>query len=153
MGKSINFAVGVIKVINQIVMNNPFEYVPDAACEEAFRKLVERIEALKRSDRVADMDLCRELEAGKMLGVLIAEDADGRSHTLYAFSGQLGDSGFHHPWFVGPVFDYLQPDGYFKTKEADISRQNEKIARFEAGELARARLGTYYPDLSCESGW
>ena len=84
LGKSINFAVGVIKVSNQIVMNNPFEYVPDAACEEAFRKLVERIEALKRSDRVADMDLCRELEAG---------------------------------------------------------------------ELARARLGTYYPDLSCESGW
>ena len=35
------------------------------------------------------------------------------------------------------MFDYLQPDGYFKTKEADISRQNVEIARFEAGELTR----------------
>ena len=118
-------------------MNNPFEYVPDAACEEAFRKLTERIGALKGSDVAADADLCRELAAGKMLGVLIAEDAGGIRHALYAFSGQLGDSGFHHPWFVGPVFDYLQPDGYFKTKEADISRQNVEIARFEAGELTR----------------
>ena len=121
----------------RLIMNNPFEYVPDAACEEAFRKLTERIEVLKGSDVAADADLCRELAAGKMLGVLIAEDAEGVRHVLYAFSGQLGDSGFHHPWFVGPVFDYLQPDGYFKTKEADISRQNVEIARFEAGELTR----------------
>ncbi|MDE6058377.1 MAG: hypothetical protein K2F93_10240 [Muribaculaceae bacterium] len=35
------------------------------------------------------------------------------------------------------MFDYLQPDGYFKTKEADISRQNVEIARFETGELTR----------------
>ena len=121
----------------RLIMNNPFEYVPDAACEEAFRKLTERIEALQWSDVAADADLCRELAAGKMLGVLIAEDAEGVRHALYAFSGQLGDSGFHHPWFVGPVFDYLQPDGYFKTKEADISWQNIEIARFEAGELTR----------------
>ena len=125
------------KVAMRLIMNNPFEYVPDAACEEAFRKLTERIEALKGSDVAADADLCRELAEGKMLGVLIAEDAEGVRHALYAFSGQLGDSGFHHPWFVGPVFDYLQPDGYFKTKEADISRQNVEIARFEAGELTR----------------
>ncbi|MDE5847510.1 MAG: RluA family pseudouridine synthase [Muribaculaceae bacterium] len=121
----------------RLIMNNPFEYVPDAACEEAFRKLTERIEALKGSDVAADADLCRELAEGKMLGVLIAEDAEGVRHAFYAFSGQLGDSGFHHPWFVGPVFDYLQPDGYFKTKEAYISRQNVEIARFEAGELTR----------------
>ena len=122
-------------------MNNPFEYVPDAACKEAFRKLTERIGALKGSDVAADADLCRELAAGKMLGVLIAEDAEGMRHALYAFSGQLGDSGFHHPWFVGPVFDYLQPDGYFKTKEVDISRQNVEIACFEAGELTRVLTG------------
>ncbi len=121
----------------RLIMNNPFEYVPDAACEEAFRKLTQRIEALKGSDVAADADLCRELASGKMLGVLIAEDAEGVRHTLYAFSGQLGDSGFHYPWFVGPVFDYLQTDGYFKTKEADISQQNVEIARFEAGELTR----------------
>lgn len=120
-------------------MNNPFDYIPDAACDEAFRQLTLRIEALKKSDRPEDVCLCRELEAGKMLGVLIAEDAEGVSHTLYAFSGQVGDTGFHHPDFVGPVFDYLQPDGHFKTKEADISSQNVKISSFEDGPLSEIR--------------
>ncbi len=83
--------------------------------------------------------LCRELDAGKMLGILVAEDAEGTGHTLYAFSGQLGDLGFHHPDFVGPIFDYLQPDGYFKTREREISRQNEEITLFEEGYLARVR--------------
>ncbi|MDE6523779.1 MAG: RNA pseudouridine synthase [Muribaculaceae bacterium] len=120
-------------------MNNPFDYIPDAACDEAFRELTLRIETLKKSERLEDICLCRELEAGKMLGVLIAEEAEGKRHTLYAFSGQLGDTGFHHPDFVGPVFDYLQPDGHFKTKEADISHQNANISRFEAGALAEIR--------------
>ncbi|MDE5813800.1 MAG: RNA pseudouridine synthase [Muribaculaceae bacterium] len=120
-------------------MNNPFDYIPDAACEEAFRALALRIEALKKSDRPENVSLCSELEAGKMLGVLIAEDAEGKRHTLYAFSGQLGDTGFHHRDFVGPVFDYLQPDSHFKTKETDISRQNAEISRFEKGSLSDIR--------------
>ncbi|MDE6548008.1 MAG: hypothetical protein K2L22_03325, partial [Muribaculaceae bacterium] len=120
-------------------MNNPFAYIPDAACDEAFRELTFRIETLKKSERLEDVCLSRELEAGKMLGILIANDAEGVHHTLYAFSGQLGDTGFHHPDFVGPVFDYLDPDGRFKTKEADISRQNTNISRFEVGALAEIR--------------
>ena len=112
-------------------MNNPFDYTPAETCDEAFRDLLVRLETLKKSDRPDDVNFCRELEAGKMLGVLIATDTDGTSHTLYAFSGQLGDGGFYHHGFVGPVLDYLQPDGYFKTKEADISRQNAEIALFE----------------------
>ncbi len=92
-------------------MNNPFHYIPDAACKEAFRLLIERLDNLKQSDRPEDINFCHELEAGKMLGVLIAEDADGMRHTLYAFSGQLGDGGFYHPGFFEPFSDYLQPDG------------------------------------------
>lgn len=120
-------------------MNNPFDYIPDAACDEAFRILVARIETLKESDSPADINFCRELEAGKMLGVLVAADSCGTLHTLYAFSGQLGDGGFYHSGFVGPVFDYLLPDGYFRTREADISRQNVEIAQFENGTLAETR--------------
>lgn len=112
-------------------MNNPFEYNPEEECREAFRLLVKKIETLKRSENPDDINFRRELEAGKMLGVLIAQDLSGEKQTLYAFSGQLGNGGFHFPGFVGPVFDYLQPDGYFKTKERDISRQNKDISRFE----------------------
>lgn len=116
---------------NFAAMNNPFDYVPDARCDEAFRRLVDKLEFLKRSDRPEDVNFIRELETGKMLGVLIATDGEGHDHILYAFSGQLGNGGFHYDGFVGPVFDYLQPDGYFKRKEADISLQNVEISKYE----------------------
>lgn len=120
-------------------MNNPFDYTPDEACARAFRELVEEVEALKTSGDADDAAFCRELEAGKMLGVLIAEDSGGVRHTLRAFSGQLGEGGFYRRGFVDPTFDYLQPDGYFKVHEAGISRQNSEIALFESRELAQAR--------------
>lgn len=111
-------------------MNNPFDYTPERVCDEAFRKLTTKIEDLKGSNKPEDINFLRELEAGKMLGVLIATDNAGHRHTLYAFSGQLGEYGFHYPGFVEPVFDYLQPQGYFKTKESEISKQNAEISLF-----------------------
>lgn len=117
-------------------MNNPFDYIPDKECDEAFRKLIAMLESLRKSDLADDVGFLRELEAGKMLGVLIATDAEGVHHTLYAFSGQLGCGGFHREGFVEPVFDYLQPDGHFKMKEAEISRLNLEIAGFEDGAYA-----------------
>ena len=96
----------------KFAMNNPFDYIPTTECDEAFRKLVIRLEALKSSENPDDINSCRSIEEGCMLGVLIATDPDGERHALYAFSGQLGDAGFYYPGFVGPVFDYLQPDGY-----------------------------------------
>lgn len=112
-------------------MNSPFEYTPDEECKAAFRELESRIDALRASEVEAEREFCRELDAGKMLGILIAQDAEGERHTLYAFSGQIGDGEFHFPGFVGPAFDYLQPDGYFKAHEGEIFRQNREIADFE----------------------
>ncbi len=120
-------------------MNNPFDYTPDEACDAAFRELTASIETIRRSGRPEDINFCRELDGGKMLGVLVAVDAAGARHTLFAFSGQLGYGGFRHNGFVEPVFDYLQPDGYFKTEERRISRQNEEIAVFENETLALVR--------------
>lgn len=132
-------------------MNNPFDYTPDRECEQAFRKLIEKIETLKSSDHSDDIRVVSELEAGKMLGVLIASDASGIRHTLFAFSGQIGDSGFYHPGFVGPAFDYLRPDGYFKTKERDISRQNIEISRFERERLSKIRYDYESARKRCET--
>lgn len=120
-------------------MNNPFDYTPDILCETAFRELTGRLENLRKSENPADVNFFRELEAGKMLGVMIAEDADGVRHTMFAFSGQLGAGGFHHPGFVEPVFDYLPPSGYFKSQEAGISGQNIRIARYEEETVAPLR--------------
>lgn len=113
--------------------------MPDRECDEAFERLESRLEALKRKpESEADKLLLRELEVGKMLGVLIASDSSGARHTLYAFSGQIGNAGFSYPGFVEPVFDYLDPTGYFKTHEAEISLQNRVIEEYERGVLSKA---------------
>lgn len=120
-------------------MNNPFDYTPTPECDNAYRDLLRRLDALKESRRIEDVNFCRELGDGKMLGVLIAADERGVRHTLYAFSGQLGNGGFHREGFVGPVFDYLEPGGYFKRNEEEISRQNVEISLYEKGAVARVR--------------
>lgn len=119
-------------------MNNPFDYTPSPRCREAYSALLTRLDALRQSPLPADIDLIGQLDAGKMLGVLIASDDKGAPRVLYAFSGQLGDSGFHHPLFVGPVFDYLDPAGHFKRKEEEISCLNRDIVRLETDVLAPA---------------
>lgn len=120
-------------------MNNPFDYTPDADCREAFRQLTVWLDTLSKSGSADDVNFCSELASGKMLGVLIATDERGERHTLCSFSGQLGNGGFHRGGFVEPVFDYLKPDGYFKTREAEISRQNSEIAEFEENTLCKIR--------------
>ena len=120
-------------------MNNPFEYRPGRECREAFASLLDRIEALKQSPDPRDINFYSEVEKGKMLGILVAEDEEGQRYVLYAFSGQLGSCGFHYPGFVPPVFDYLQPDGYFKLKESEISDMNIEINDFERDGYAHIK--------------
>lgn len=52
---------------------------------------------------------------------------------LAAYSGQIGG---RSDWegFVPAVFDYLQPNGYFKTHEADITELNHAITRLSNDE-------------------
>ena len=75
-----------------------------------------------------------EIDRGKMFGILIVEGG-----YLAAYSGQIGG---RSDWddFVPAVFDYLQPDGYFKTHEAEITHINESILRLEKDErMQKAR--------------
>lgn len=132
-------------------MNNPFDYTPDISCTTAFQELIERIAKLKNSDNPHDLDFIREIENGKMLGVLIATDNNGTRHTLYAFSGQLRYQGFLFPGFTAPVFDYLQPEGYFKTHERDISRQTLDINQYEKEVVEPLREEYRHIKQQCES--
>ena len=100
-------------------MNNPLDYEPHplciAACKELQAYLAER------------KDWRQEIDKGKMFGVLIVEKNDKEIGYLAAYSGQIGG---RSDWkgFVPAVFDYLQPDGYFKTHEAKITELNQRIA-------------------------
>lgn len=83
---------------------------------------------------IAGVDKWRdELQHGKMFGVLVAEDEEGRLGFTAAFSGLL-DGSNDHPYFVPPVFDATPADGYFKTNEARISAINHTIDGIEKGE-------------------
>ena len=48
---------------------------------------------------------------------------------LKAYSGQIcGRSDWDG--YVPAIFDYLQPDGYFKTHEAEITALNKEVDRY-----------------------
>lgn len=71
-----------------------------------------------------------EMSAGKMLGVLVARDGQGRLGFLAAFSGNLAGS-VRHDYFVPPVYNLLDPQGEFKQGEAQITAINHEVERLE----------------------
>jgi tRNA pseudouridine32 synthase/23S rRNA pseudouridine746 synthase len=99
--------------------NNPFDYVPHPVCEAAVADLLPRVEELMRGN-----------PEGKMFGVLIVTKEE-KLYYLAAFSGQLYDKSVL-PGFVPPVFDFLDPDGYFKVHEAEITAINQEISSLES---------------------
>lgn len=106
------------------------DYEPHPLCSQACREVQEM---LARRE-----DWQEEIARGKMFGVLIVENVKTDTDVpkwgyLAAYSGQIGG---RSDWedFVPAVFDYLQPDGYFKTHEAEISRINQSISHLEKDE-------------------
>lgn len=71
-----------------------------------------------------------ELNQGKMFGVLVVETETGEIGYLAAFSGILAGEN-RHPYFVPPVYDLLQPQGFFNIEEENISAINSSIAQLE----------------------
>lgn len=93
----------------------PFCYTPHPLCVKAAEEVQQYLA------------LHPEWNEGKMFGVLVVQtDNDGIGY-LAAFSGILGGSN-RHPFFVPPVYDLLQPDGFFKQEEAAISQLNADIS-------------------------
>lgn len=98
--------------------NDPFHYEPHPLCLMAAKEVQGYI--------ASDGRLLADADRGKMFGVLIVEDADGRLGYLAAYSGLLCGSN-DHAFFVPPVFDAAQPGGYFKQHEAEITEINHTI--------------------------
>ncbi len=71
-----------------------------------------------------------ELLAGKMLGVLVVKDEDGMLGYLAAYSGNLAHNG-NNPYFVPHIYNLLEPQGLFRTGEAQITEINHRIEALE----------------------
>lgn len=100
----------------------PFCYSPHPLCLLAAHEVQEHILSRKEWQE--------EVNAGKMFGVLIVEDASGALGYLAAYSGLL-DGRNDWQYFVPAVFDAQQPDGYFKKREKEISEINSRIDAIE----------------------
>lgn len=103
----------------------PFCYEPDGVTLQAATTLQGWLEERD--------DWHEEIAKGKMFGVMVVEKTNGEVGFLCAYSGQIGGKS-DWPGFVPAILDYLQPDGHFKTEEANISAINHEISRMEHSE-------------------
>ena len=91
----------------------PFAYEPHPLCQLAAKEVQAEIARINPQE-------------GKMFGVLVVTlppaPSDGRGSLGYlaAYSGLL-EGRNDWDYFVPPVYDAQQPDGYFKTQEREIS--------------------------------
>lgn len=67
---------------------------------------------------------------GKMFGVLVLKDQDGQLGFLAAVSGKLAGTN-RHSYFVPPIFDMLDPDGFFLKEEEIINQINRDIEQLQ----------------------
>ena len=100
----------------------PFHYTPHPLCVMAAAEVQAYLSAQTRWQE--------ELQQGKMFGVLIVRTQDGETGYLAAFSGILAGKNLH-PFFVPPVYDLLQPQGFFKIEEEQISAINLRIKELQ----------------------
>lgn len=103
----------------------PFCYTPHPLCVMA----AEEVQAYLAKQA----EWREELKQGKMFGVLVVKTGNGETGYLAAFSGILAGEN-RYPYFVPPVYDLLQPQGFFKIEEENISAINRNIRQLEEDE-------------------
>lgn len=111
----------------------PFCYTPHPLCLHAAQEVQQYLHSRTEWQE--------ELAQGKMFGVLVVQTATGDIGYLAAFSGILAGKNLH-PYFVPPVYDLLQPDGFFKIEEENISAINRRIRQLEADENHQSLTAT-----------
>ena len=110
---------------------DPFRYSPHPltlkAADSLLKKLEEWSEMPEESpERIFESHLAE----GKMLGVLVVSDCNGRTGYLCGFSGNVaGMSSF--PRFVPPIFDLTDPECLFRKGEEELNAINRTILQMD----------------------
>lgn len=105
----------------------PFYYEPHELSILAAKELQEYL--ISQTDFEHNFGLQENqtgLVIGKMFGVLVCQDKEENLGYLWAFSGKLAENN-HLNYFVPPVFDMLQQDGFFKKEEEVLNAINREI--------------------------
>lgn len=123
----------------------PFYYEPHELAKKAMKQLQEYLETQTDWEHNFGLQEGQDgLVIGKMFGVLVVENAQGELGFLAAFSGKLADSN-DHAYFVPPVFDLLDSQGFFIKEEVlinDVTLEIGKLEKSEAFQQARLELET-----------
>lgn len=112
----------------------PFYYTPHPLAEFAASELQRYLQSLSELDHNFGLDPDTDgSPIGKMFGVLVVQDGEGRLGYLSAFSGKLAGTNDHQK-FVPPVFDMLTKDSFFLKEQEVINTINVKLGEIEANE-------------------
>lgn len=103
----------------------PFHYTPHPLCVMATEEVQQYLQSKE--------EWRNDLQQGKMFGVLIVRTPTGEIGYLAAFSGILAGKNLHD-YFVPPIYDLQQPQGFFSIEEDRISAINARIKRLQADE-------------------
>lgn len=118
----------------------PFYYEPHPLAKMAAAELQHYLETQTGLDHNFGLNGDKDGTAiGKMFGILVIRDAEGRLGYLSAFSGKLAGSN-DHPKFVPPVFDMLVEDSFFLKKVEVINTINARVKEISSNQ--------YYQQLS-----
>ncbi len=110
----------------------PFYYTPSKLAQIAAEELQELLRIEDGLSHNFGLDRDQDgLIIGKMFGVLVVKNTDGKIGYLMAFSGKLAGKN-HHPNFVPPVFDMLEEDGFFLKEIEQLNEFNRKIKLLES---------------------
>ena len=111
-----------IEIAPPTLFTYPFYYTPHPLCVIACKEVQSYL-----SNRT---DWHAEINEGKMFGVLVIRNEQQELGYIAAFSGNLAGSN-NHSYFVPPVYDLLNPDGYFKEEESAITELNHQICQLK----------------------
>lgn len=110
----------------------PFYYEPHPLTKIAAAELQYYLETQTHLDHNFGLSADAEgLVIGKMFGVLVVQDAEGKLGYLSAFSGKLAGTN-DHPRFVPPVFDMLVENSFFLKGIEIINTINAHIEELES---------------------
>jgi tRNA pseudouridine32 synthase/23S rRNA pseudouridine746 synthase len=120
-----SFKTDVSRLVQPLRFNFPFYYQPHELATSAATELQEYLAS--KSEWFATGGL---QEAGKMMGVLVVENQDGKLGYLAAFSGKLAGE-TTQPYFVPPVYELERVDQFFKQETDKLDQLTKELKRLE----------------------
>ena len=109
----------------------PFYYQPHALTIKASKELQNYLLSQTNFNHNFGLDASKSgLKIGKMFGVMIVKNTSGQFGYLAAFSGKLAEQNFLLG-FVPPVYNNLNPEGFYKQGEAQLNTFNRQIELLE----------------------